>query len=97
MRLDSSSSFFANAALPDEVSTEQIDDLIGVLEARGITVQREESSSTDGDAAKSAAPSDENEESDAPARVEEELGRTDDPVRMYLREMGSIELLSREG
>ena len=37
----------------------------------------------------------EGEEAAAPA--EEELGRTDDPVRMYLREMGTIELLSREG
>ena len=34
---------------------------------------------------------------EAPQGPEEELGRTDDPVRMYLREMGTIELLSREG
>ncbi|MGL1701442.1 sigma-70 factor domain-containing protein, partial [Vibrio parahaemolyticus] len=34
---------------------------------------------------------------DGPAKPEEQLERTDDPVRMYLREMGSVELLSREG
>jgi RNA polymerase primary sigma factor len=82
-----------NAALPqDQVSSEQIEDTMTMLSELGVNVI-------------------ENEESEEPAQAEideadgevrgnlddDDIGRTDDPVRMYLREMGSVELLSREG
>ena len=86
-----------NKALPsDEVNSEQIEDTMTMLSEMGINVieseESEESSSED--AQPEAAPA----ATTTPATVDEEdLGRTDDPVRMYLREMGSVELLSREG
>ncbi len=92
-----------NAALPPDFAPEQIEDLIVGLEARGISVERD-AAAGDGAAdpeagtgpAVARAEKDEEEE-DSGGIDEEDLGRTDDPVRMYLREMGSIELLSREG
>jgi len=82
-----------NSALPpDQVSSEQIEGTMTMLSEMGINVVESE----------------DNEESPAAGEVveaelpsgnvdENEIGRTDDPVRMYLREMGSVELLSREG
>ena len=86
-----------NKALPsDEVNSEQIEDTMTMLSEMGINVieseESEESSSEDAQP-EAAAPA-----ATTPATVDEDdLGRTDDPVRMYLREMGSVELLSREG
>ncbi len=83
-----------NEALPpEEVSSEQIEDTMTQLSEMGINViENEESEEAAGDD-KAATTG-----TTAPAKVEDEdLGRTDDPVRMYLREMGSVELLSREG
>ncbi len=80
-----------NSALPqDQVSSEQIEDTLAMLSELGINI-------VEGDEAE--AESEEAEgEGDARGNVDEdEVGRTDDPVRMYLREMGSVELLSREG
>jgi len=90
-----------NAALPSEqVSSETIEDTMAMLSDLGINVVENEESE-DGDAAaapKPAAKSEDEEEEESGGNVDEEsLGRTDDPVRMYLREMGSVELLSREG
>src|SRR5512147_2900257 len=82
-----------NGALPPEqVSSEQIEDTMAMLSEIGISVIEGEESE------EGAAPA-EVVEADAPSgNVDEsELGRTDDPVRMYLREMGNVELLSREG
>ena len=84
-----------NAALPpDQVSSEQIEDTMSMLSEMGISVVENEE-------ADDAANDDDQAEPEAPAargNVDEaDLGRTDDPVRMYLREMGSVELLSREG
>jgi RNA polymerase primary sigma factor len=85
-----------NAALPqDQVSSEQIEDTMTMLSEAGINVVEAE------EAEEPAAPVDE-ESADGETRVngnldDEDIGRTDDPVRMYLREMGSVELLSREG
>ncbi|MEM8949123.1 MAG: RNA polymerase sigma factor RpoD [Pseudomonadota bacterium] len=80
-----------NAALPeDDVSPELLEELIGHFDDLGITVARGD------DNANGEAKSDD-DDSDSGGTVDEDLGRTDDPVRMYLREMGSIELLSREG
>src|SRR5690349_1353192 len=86
-----------NAALPpDEVSSEQIEDTMAMLSEAGVNVveaeeQEETATATPAEPAKTAVVAAEATGED------EELGRTDDPVRMYLREMGSVELLSREG
>ena len=85
-----------NKALPsDEVNSEQIEDTMTMLSEMGINVIESEESeeSTSEEQPEAAAPA-----TTTPATVDEDdLGRTDDPVRMYLREMGSVELLSREG
>jgi RNA polymerase primary sigma factor len=82
-----------NAALPpDQVSSEQIEDTMAMLSEMGINVIESEESEEP-----SAA---ESEDGDGEVRGnldDDDIGRTDDPVRMYLREMGSVELLSREG
>jgi len=88
-----------NAALPqDQVSSEVIEDTMAMLSEAGITVS-EPDDSEDGEAvAKPATKADSEDDEESGGNVDEEsLGRTDDPVRMYLREMGSVELLSREG
>ncbi len=82
-----------NAALPpDQVSSEQIEDTMAALNDLGISV-------VDGDEAEDNPTPAEPAESDSRhGNIDEtDMGRTDDPVRMYLREMGSVELLSREG
>ncbi|SFR43628.1 RNA polymerase, sigma 70 subunit, RpoD [Yoonia tamlensis] len=89
-----------NAVLPPEqVSSDQIEDVMSMLSEMGIQVTEEEESEE----------SEENQSGTEVATVAgsrevalggaetEKLDRTDDPVRMYLREMGSVELLSREG
>jgi RNA polymerase primary sigma factor len=88
-----------NAALPEEeVSPDQLDELIGMFEEMGVSVGRDEDGGNGSAGAKGDLESADGEDADAGASFEEEdLGRTDDPVRMYLREMGTIELLSREG
>jgi RNA polymerase primary sigma factor len=91
-----------NAALPsDQVSSEMIEDTMAMLSEIGINVVESEENE-DGEGAAAAKPAakaeEEEEEEESGGNVNEEtLGRTDDPVRMYLREMGSVELLSREG
>ena len=83
-----------NSALPpEEVSSEQIEDTMSRLNELGINVVEDEDSE-DGE----AVAQNDNETTTATKKTgDEDLGRTDDPVRMYLREMGSVELLSREG
>ncbi|MGH6902765.1 MAG: RNA polymerase sigma factor region1.1 domain-containing protein, partial [Geminicoccaceae bacterium] len=86
-----------NAALPEEeISPDQIDELIAMFEEMGVSVGRDEDGNGAGGTKGDLEPAD-GEETDGAAAFEEDLGRTDDPVRMYLREMGTIELLSREG
>ena len=95
-----------NAVLPsEEVSSDQIEDVYSMLSEMGITV----SEGDDADEAEEEAPPAEEEEPEGgeivetvrqtavATRTSEPTDRTDDPVRMYLREMGSVELLSREG
>ncbi|MBT4906853.1 MAG: RNA polymerase sigma factor RpoD, partial [Rhodospirillaceae bacterium] len=98
-----------NETLPqDQVSSEQIEDVLAQLSEMGINVVEEEEK----DEASAKATEDGGKPASAPAEIKaevpapatktrttgaEDLGRTDDPVRMYLREMGSVELLSREG
>jgi len=84
-----------NTALPPEqVSSEQIEDTMSQLSEMGINVVENE----EVDDAANSSEEQEAEPTKATGNVDEaDLGRTDDPVRMYLREMGSVELLSREG
>ena len=93
-----------NAVLPsEEVSSDQIEDVYAMLSEMGITVsegddpddveeeQAEEEEAESGDLVESPR------STAVATRASEPADRTDDPVRMYLREMGSVELLSREG
>ncbi len=88
-----------NAILPpDQNSSEQIEDVMANFSELGIqVVESEESEDTEAPVAKVEKAEDAAEEEQTGNVDEETLGRTDDPVRMYLREMGSVELLSREG
>jgi RNA polymerase primary sigma factor len=87
-----------NAVLPqDQMSSEQIEDVMSMLSEMGIQVVENEDNEEAEPAAKPERPEAEAEEESGGNVDEESLGRTDDPVRMYLREMGSVELLSREG
>jgi RNA polymerase primary sigma factor len=85
-----------NEVMPsDEVSSEQIEDTMSMLTEMGINVVESEEDNED------VAETAKKVEAGLPVKVakkaSEPLERTDDPVRMYLREMGSVELLSREG
>ena len=86
-----------NVLPPDQVSSEQIEDVMSMLSEMGINiiededVEDEDKGSTDLVAASGP------KEVALSSGDTEKLDRTDDPVRMYLREMGSVELLSREG
>src|SRR5437762_3439502 len=91
----------------EEVNTERMEDVLAILTEMGVKVVETEETSEEG--AESREEADEEGESEGgdlvevqqkvPAKSEtkEPTERTDDPVRMYLREMGSVELLSREG
>ena len=84
-----------NTALPpDDVSSEQIEDTMAMLSEAGINLVESEEAE---EAAVESLETTDVEVSTTTTVDEEDLGRTDDPVRMYLREMGSVELLSREG
>ncbi|NCF78358.1 MAG: RNA polymerase sigma factor RpoD [Alphaproteobacteria bacterium] len=92
-----------NAVLPpEEFSSEQIEDIMSMLSQMGITVVETddgEGDSEDGDEAGTKAANDDSATTAVAktAKTTSTGDRTDDPVRMYLREMGSVELLSREG
>ncbi|HVY88137.1 MAG TPA: RNA polymerase sigma factor RpoD [Hyphomonadaceae bacterium] len=95
-----------NKVLPsDQNSSEQIEDIMSQLSEMGINVVDSEEDAEEQQSEDSAEEGDEESEG-APARskstavattTKDRYDRTDDPVRMYLREMGSVELLSREG
>ncbi len=96
-----------NAVLPsEEVTSDQIEDIYAMLSEMGISVVESEEAE-EGAAPEEAASEDEESEGGeivesarptaVATRTSEPADRTDDPVRMYLREMGSVELLSREG
>jgi RNA polymerase primary sigma factor len=94
-----------NALLPsEEVTTDQIEDVLAMLNEMGINVV--DSEEADSDEEKSEEGEEEESEGElvevtakavTKTETKEPSERTDDPVRMYLREMGSVELLSREG
>ncbi|MCI4663182.1 MAG: RNA polymerase sigma factor RpoD [Neomegalonema sp.] len=86
-----------NKALPsDQVSSEQIEDVMSLLSEMGVNVVEAEENEEEqqNDQKAEAQPG---REVVTREKESESLDRTDDPVRMYLREMGSVELLSREG
>ncbi|WWO98913.1 MAG: RNA polymerase sigma factor RpoD [Candidatus Dasytiphilus stammeri] len=92
-----------NDHLPDDIiDSDQIENVIQMINDMGIQVMEEApdtddlmlnindtSTATDEDAAEAAA--------QALSNVDSEIGRTSDPIRMYMREMGTVELLTREG
>ena len=81
---------------PGEMSSEQIEDIMTALSEMGITLI--ESDEEQEDKQENESPESEgSKELVAASSTTDNLDRTDDPVRMYLREMGSVELLSREG
>jgi RNA polymerase primary sigma factor len=83
---------------PDQVSSEQIEDVMAMLSEMGINIiddeEVEEGEAPVGELVETSSTS---REVAVVGATSETLDRTDDPVRMYLREMGSVELLSREG
>ena len=84
-----------NAVMPsDEVSSEQIEDIMAMLSDMGINVVEDEDVE---DESASRELTEGSEKAVVKAKKREPTDRTDDPVRMYLREMGTVELLSREG
>jgi len=84
-----------NAALPtEEMSSEKIEDIMTLLSEMGINVIEGDEPDDGENAAKEEG---EEKEEFKTSDKKEANDRTDDPVRMYLREMGSVELLSREG
>src|SRR3982750_331485 len=91
-----------NAAIPAD-QNEMIEDIMSRLSERGVTVVENEEGGDDEEEEKEAEPEGEVDPLDdggprpAAAVKKEAVDRTDDPVRMYLREMGAVELLSREG
>src|SRR5579871_6901750 len=97
-----------NAVMPsEEVTSEKIEDVLAMMNEMGINVvETEEADNEDDEEGREEAEEEEAESGElievaakTPAKSEarEPAERTDDPVRMYLREMGSVELLSREG
>ena len=83
---------------PDQNSSEQIEDVMANFSEMGIqVVEGEDSEDGEAPAVKTEKAEEEEAEEQTGNVDEASLGRTDDPVRMYLREMGSVELLSREG
>ena len=89
-----------NEALPqDQMSSEQIEDIMAAISEMGVNIVESDEDTLDPEEKEA-------DEADEPEDVEERpdlvkkkevVERTDDPVRMYLREMGAVELLSREG
>lgn len=94
-----------NEALPQgEMSSDQIEDISAALSEMGINIVDNDEAGEEGEAEPAKDDDDEPETADAEAdagpaieKKKETVDRTDDPVRMYLREMGAVELLSREG
>ena len=83
---------------PEQVSSEQIEDVMSMLSEMGINIiEDEEVEEEEQKGSTELVSADSPREVAVAGAAAEKLDRTDDPVRMYLREMGSVELLSREG
>src|ERR1041384_4660471 len=89
-----------NDALPqDQMSSEQIEDVMSALSEMGVNIVENEEADEDEQKEEDSGPEemDGGVETFVLEKKKETVDRTDDPVRMYLREMGAVELLSREG
>ncbi|MFY9212630.1 MAG: RNA polymerase sigma factor RpoD [Aestuariivita sp.] len=83
---------------PDQVSSEQIEDVMSMLSEMGINIIEDEEAEEEEQKGSTEVTTTEGaRDLTLGSTGQEKLDRTDDPVRMYLREMGSVELLSREG
>jgi len=100
-----------NAALPqDQMTTDQIEDVMSAISEMGVKIVENDDEGDEGDSQADSQNEDDRESEDdagddseisqrrvPDSKKAESLGRTDDPVRMYLREMGAVEMLSRAG
>ncbi|WP_159981384.1 MULTISPECIES: RNA polymerase sigma factor RpoD [unclassified Novosphingobium] len=100
-----------NAALPqDQMTTDQIEDIMAAISEMGVKIVENDDEGDEGDSQTDSQNEDDRESEDdagedseisqrrvPDSKKAESLGRTDDPVRMYLREMGAVEMLSRAG
>ncbi len=91
-----------NEALPqDQMSSDQLEDIMSALNEMGVNIVENEEQGEDGEEQETDDEVDavDSDQENAPVieKKKETVDRTDDPVRMYLREMGAVELLSREG
>ena len=86
-----------NVLPPDQVSSEQIEDVMSMLSEMGINIIEDEDVEEEEGKVTDLVAVNQTKDVAVSGSDTEKLDRTDDPVRMYLREMGSVELLSREG
>jgi RNA polymerase primary sigma factor len=89
-----------NEALPqDQMSADQIEDIMAAISEMGVNIVESDEDAVDPEenAAEDEVEADTLDERPVVEKKKETIERTDDPVRMYLREMGAVELLSREG
>ncbi len=86
-----------NVLPPDQVSSEQIEDVMSMLSEMGINIIEDEEVEEEEGRVTDLVAVNQTKDVAISGGDTEKLDRTDDPVRMYLREMGSVELLSREG
>jgi RNA polymerase primary sigma factor len=93
-----------NEALPqDQMTSDQLEDIMSALNEMGVNIVENEDASEEEKQEDEPADDEEQPSDDGSGEVfqvaakKETVDRTDDPVRMYLREMGAVELLSREG
>ncbi len=86
-----------NVLPPDQVGSEQIEDVMSMLSEMGINIIEDEDAEEEDAKGGTELATTDTKDVALSSGTAEKLDRTDDPVRMYLREMGSVELLSREG
>ena len=90
-----------NEALPNDMSSDQIEDITSALNEMGVNIVESDEDAVDPEDKSSDEEVEDqdpvDERPDLVTKRKETVERTDDPVRMYLREMGAVELLSREG
>ena len=86
-----------NVLPPDQVSSEQIEDVMSMLSEMGINIIEDDEAEEEDNRNTELVTTAGTKDVALSSGDTEKLDRTDDPVRMYLREMGSVELLSREG
>jgi len=88
-----------NEALPQDMSSDQIEDITSALNDMGVNIVESDEDAVDPDEKEVDEVDEPDQVGEKPVveKKKETVERTDDPVRMYLREMGAVELLSREG